>query len=209
MCPLLCAQRVLCFAYLRSHVDASSRDIPQVAIQERDRPLVIDFFATWCGPCVLLASELEKVRGLSEQLPFGNTNGASLLLSGGLFCFLTFGSSRFPQVAETLGDKVRIVKVDTDAEPTLASQLQVSSRPSCSDCVVKSSCLVPPHATSHKLNTSVWMAHHRSRVYRRWYLSAWTRPSQLFAQRACCLRRESSTSSTTYEWTRGQASAET
>ena len=43
-------------------------------------------------------------------------------------------SSRFPQVAETLGDKVRIVKVDTDAEPTLASQLQVSSRP-C-DCVV-------------------------------------------------------------------------
>jgi thiol-disulfide isomerase/thioredoxin len=34
----------------------------QVAIQERDRPLVIDFFATWCGPCVLLASELEKVR---------------------------------------------------------------------------------------------------------------------------------------------------
>ena len=28
-------------------------------------------------------------------------------------------------MAEELGDKVRIVKVDTDAEPTLASQLQV------------------------------------------------------------------------------------
>jgi len=64
----------------------------EVAIQERDRPLVIDFFATWCGPCVLLSSELEKV-------------------------------------AETLGDKVRIVKVDTDAEPTLASQLQIQGLP--------------------------------------------------------------------------------
>lgn len=34
----------------------------EVAIQERDRPLIVDFFATWCGPCVLLAKELEQVR---------------------------------------------------------------------------------------------------------------------------------------------------
>ena len=33
----------------------------EVAIQSRDRPLVIDFFATWCGPCLLLATELEQV----------------------------------------------------------------------------------------------------------------------------------------------------
>ena len=34
----------------------------EVAIQTRDRPLVIDFYATWCGPCLLLAKELEQVR---------------------------------------------------------------------------------------------------------------------------------------------------
>ncbi len=28
----------------------------------RDRVLIIDFYATWCGPCVLLAKELEEVR---------------------------------------------------------------------------------------------------------------------------------------------------
>ena len=29
--------------------------------QERTVPLIIDFYATWCGPCLLLATELEKV----------------------------------------------------------------------------------------------------------------------------------------------------
>ena len=37
----------------------------EVAIQNRDRPLVIDFFATWCGPCLLLAKELEQVSSLT------------------------------------------------------------------------------------------------------------------------------------------------
>jgi len=64
----------------------------EVAITERDRPLVIDFFATWCGPCLLLSNELEKV-------------------------------------AEELGDGVRIVKVDTDEENEIASQLQIQGLP--------------------------------------------------------------------------------
>ena len=29
---------------------------------------MIDFFATWCGPCVLLASELEKVKADLEKM---------------------------------------------------------------------------------------------------------------------------------------------
>lgn len=63
-----------------------------MAIAERECPIIIDFFATWCGPCVLLAAELEKV-------------------------------------AEELGDTVRIVKVDTDQEQALASQLQIQGLP--------------------------------------------------------------------------------
>ena len=49
-------------------------------IADRDRTLIVDFFATWCGPCLLLASELEKV-------------------------------------AETLGDKVKVLKIDVDENP--------------------------------------------------------------------------------------------
>ena len=65
---------------------------PPDATQDRSTPLVIDFFATWCGPCVLLASELEKVKA-------------------------------------ELGDAVRIVKVDTDEEADLSTQLQIQGLP--------------------------------------------------------------------------------
>eukprot|EP00879_Flechtneria_rotunda_P027282 GHRR01029223.1.p1 GENE.GHRR01029223.1~~GHRR01029223.1.p1 ORF type:complete len:126 (+),score=28.03 GHRR01029223.1:184-561(+) len=47
---------------------ATAANIKQVNAEEleariaaRDKPIVVDFFATWCGPCLLLAQELEKV----------------------------------------------------------------------------------------------------------------------------------------------------
>lgn len=83
----------------------------EVALATRDKPLIIDFMATWCvrmvgvwrpasqtdptlrcGPCLLMAQELEKV-------------------------------------AEEMGDSVRIVKVDTDEEPDLSTQLQIQGLP--------------------------------------------------------------------------------
>ena len=42
-------------------VEVSAEEL-EAEILGRDRPLIIDFFATWCGPCVLLAKELETVR---------------------------------------------------------------------------------------------------------------------------------------------------
>ncbi len=51
-------------------------------------------FATWCGPCLMLAKELEAV-------------------------------------AEALGDKVKVLKVDVDENPELSTQLRVSDLDSC------------------------------------------------------------------------------
>jgi thioredoxin len=64
----------------------------EIAMADRETPMVIDFYATWCGPCVLMSSELEKVQ-------------------------------------EQLGDAVRCVKVDTDEETDLATQLQIQGLP--------------------------------------------------------------------------------
>lgn len=33
-------------------------------LADRQVPLIIDFYATWCGPCVLLAKELEQVSAI-------------------------------------------------------------------------------------------------------------------------------------------------
>ena len=47
-------------------IDKLNTEQLEVAIQERDRELIIDFYATWCGPCVLLAKELEQARCLGS-----------------------------------------------------------------------------------------------------------------------------------------------
>lgn len=58
----------------------------------RDTPVIVDFWATWCGPCRQLGPSLEK----------------AVLAAGG---------------------KVKLVKVDIDANPAYAGQLRVQSIP--------------------------------------------------------------------------------
>ncbi len=57
-----------------------------------ERPVLVDFFAEWCGPCKMMPPILT-------------------------------------QVHEKLGDKVRIIKIDVDKNPQLATELNVSSVP--------------------------------------------------------------------------------
>ncbi|MGB5942019.1 MAG: thioredoxin [Leeuwenhoekiella sp.] len=61
-------------------------------ITESSTPVLIDFFATWCGPCQAMIPILKQVK--SE-----------------------------------LGDQVRIVKVDVDKNPAVASQFKVRGVP--------------------------------------------------------------------------------
>ena len=41
----------------------------EVELGDRQKPLIIDFYATWCGPCLLLAKELEQARSISNLHP--------------------------------------------------------------------------------------------------------------------------------------------
>ncbi|MGK7919908.1 MAG: thioredoxin [Trichodesmium sp.] len=57
-----------------------------------DLPVLVDFYATWCGPCQMMVPILE-------------------------------------QVNQQMKDKLRIVKIDTDKYPQLASKYNIHALP--------------------------------------------------------------------------------
>ncbi len=61
-----------------------------VALSET--PLLVDFYATWCGPCKMMAEILEQVK-------------------------------------DRMQNRLRVVKIDSDKYPGLASQFQIEALP--------------------------------------------------------------------------------
>ncbi len=61
-------------------------------IRQSDVPVLVDFFADWCGPCHMLAPVLKDLKS-------------------------------------AWGDKIRLIKVDTEAHPEIAREFQISGIP--------------------------------------------------------------------------------
>ncbi len=61
-------------------------------VLESDVPVVVDFFADWCGPCHSIAPMIERL-------------------------------------AQEWADELKVVKVDTEAEPEVAAAYRISSIP--------------------------------------------------------------------------------
>jgi len=67
-------------------------EVLRAEMQDARTPMLIDVYATWCGPCKLITPMLAKT-------------------------------------AEGLGESVRVVKLDSDAEPELSTELRVNGLP--------------------------------------------------------------------------------
>lgn len=64
----------------------------QELIESSDLPVLVDFYATWCGPCHMMAPILEEVNN-------------------------------------QIGQQIRIVKIDSDKYPEIASQYHIEALP--------------------------------------------------------------------------------
>ena len=71
------------------HISDASFDTD---VLKSERPVLVDFWAEWCGPCLRVAPVLEEI-------------------------------------ANELGDKVKVVKLDIDANPNTARDYRVLSVP--------------------------------------------------------------------------------
>ena len=83
---------------------------------QSERPVLIDFFATWCQPCKVQSSVLNSVK-------------------------------------EQIGDKAKIVKIDVDQFPTIASENGVRGVPTLA--IFKNGELLWKESGVHDVNSLV------------------------------------------------------
>ncbi len=51
-----------------------SKDNFEEEVMKSDKPVLLDFWATWCGPCMMVAPELKKFAEAHQEIKVGKVN---------------------------------------------------------------------------------------------------------------------------------------
>ncbi|CAN1128082.1 Thioredoxin-like protein CITRX, chloroplastic [Linum perenne] len=108
----------------------TAQEIEELVRGERTLPIVIDFYATWCGPCILMAQEIEMVSSSTLNLIHHNTPFRRIylyVLMGNMNSLRPEGFTK--PLAVEYENKALIIKVETDDEYEFARDMQVRGLP--------------------------------------------------------------------------------
>jgi thioredoxin 1 len=106
-----------------ANIDAVTDDNFQAEVIEADTPVLVDFWAPWCGPCRVVAPVLEEIAGEREDLKIVKLNVDENQRTAAAFEVLSIPTLilfRNGQIAKKVIGAYPKKRLEAELEPALA-----------------------------------------------------------------------------------------
>ncbi len=98
----------------------------EARVLKSDRPVLVDFWATWCGPCLALKPTIEELASTVQGAKVVTLNVDD---NGDVASAYRIVAPVVEAVAAAMGDRVGVLKMDVDANPETPARFGIMSIP--------------------------------------------------------------------------------